>query len=276
MNKLLSLFFVVLLFLSFSCSDKEEGDVEGIIFTVRPIQPTLYKNQGDVVEFSFSINSEEKIQTVSIYRRTKKQLFSERDTVFRETPNATSFNGRYDFKYKLPADGSESETYTFEVVNVLNEKDDQYRVVFPIGVLQSLDVQLKSSISSTNNGGFDLINKKVIATDTSIATLAFYDATDTLNNSNGTLSKLWKGVNGTEFVKSNTFNFSSATAGSVKSAFESSVSSAQIGDIKANDIILIKYKVSATQFAFAAVSINNVTDLSGSEEDVYNFVLKAN
>ncbi len=274
MNKLLSLLFISILLLSTSCSDKEDGDVEGIILIVNPESPTYYKNQGDPVAFSFNVKSEEKIQSVNVYKQSSNQLNSERDTVFSTSPNTTSYNGFYEFRYQIPQDESDYERYTFEVRDVLNQKKDQYRIVYPIGLLKSFEVKLKSSISSSENGGFDLKNRKVILTDTSIATLAFYDATDTLNNSSKALSNKWIGVNGTEFVRNNEFNFAQASAKTVKNAFESSNAVSQIGEIKNNDIILIKYKISQTTVTYAVVSINSITDEVGAENDVYNFVLK--
>ena len=269
MNKLLSLIFISLLIVSSSCSDKEDGDVEGIILLVNPANPTFYKSQGDPVEFTFNIRSEESIQSMRIYRQSQKELKSERDTVLDVIPNNTAYSGYYGFKYKIPEDGS-----AFETVNVLGETSVQTRLLYPIGLLKPLEVQLKSSISSTKNGGFDLINRKVIATDTSIATLAFYDKTDTLNNANKNLSGFWVGVNGTTFVRNNDFNFGVATLENIKTSFEGSNSSSQIGNIKNNDIILVKYKVSSDKTTYVAISINSVTDVEGADSDIYNFTLK--
>ena len=273
MNKLLSLLFISIVLLSTSCSDKEDGDVEGILMTVSPSAGTV-KKINERVKFTCQVNSEAEIQTFLIVRQAQNEL--KIDTVVIEKPGTKKYFKQIEFLVEYPPAGSNYFEYTFIVVDVEGNRKSLFsRVSVESTPLTPLEgILLYSSISTEEQGGYNLKERKVVASDSTLAGVAFLEATDTTGNPSKMLSNKWIGVSGTQFLKSATFKYEDATLESVRQAMEINTTTNQVGTIKANDKILIKYKKSNTEFGYVVILINSVTDIDGADSDVYNFNLK--
>ena len=273
MNKLLSLLFISILLLSTSCSDKEDGDIESILMTVSP-SAGIVKKINERATFTCQVNSEFAIQTFLIVRQAQNEL--KVDTIVLENPGTKKYFKQIEFLVEYPPAGSSYFEYTFIVVDIEGTRRSLFSRVYvastPLTPLEG--ILLYSSISEDEQGGYNLKERKVVAADSTLADVAFVEATDTTGNSTKTLSKKWIGVDGTEFLKSATFKYEDATLESVRQAMSINTTTNQVGNIQANDKILIKFKKSNTEFGYVVILINSVTDEAGADSDVYNFNLK--
>ncbi len=273
MNKLLSLLFISIVLLSTSCSDKEDGDVEDILFVLSP-STGVEKKVNEKMKYTCQVNSEYEIQTFLITRQAQNEL--KVDTLVLEKPGTKKYYKEYEFLVQYPPAGSNYYQYNFIVLDVEGRRSPLFsRVYISSTQLTPLEgILLYSSISTDGQGGYNLKERKVVEADSILDGIAFIDATDTTGNPTKTLSKKWIGLDGTEFLKSSTFKYEDATLESVKQAMDINVTTNQIGNIQANDKILIKYKKSDTEFGYVVILINSVTDNEGADSDVYNFNLK--
>ena len=273
MNKLLSLLFISIVLFSTSCSDKEDGDVEGVLMTLSP-SVGVSKKVNERMKYTCQVNSELAIQTFLITRQAHNEL--KEDTLVIEKPGTNKYYKEYEFLVEYPPAGSNYYEYTFIVIDVEGRRESLFsRVSISSTLLTPLEgILLYSSISTDGQGGYNLKERKVVAADSTLEGIAFIEATDTTGNATKTLSKKWIGVGETEFLKSSTFKYENATLESVKQAMDINVTTNQVGNIQANDKILIKYKKSDTEFGYVVILINSVTDSEGADSDVYNFNLK--
>ena len=105
-------------------------------------------------------------------------------------------------------------------------------------------------------------------------TSSFVDVTDTTSNPSDTLSMSWIGVNGTEFVRINSFAFENATYEAIEDAIVTNNTVKVITALKNNDIILMKYKKNTAVDEYVVVKIISITDAAGKDSDAYTFSLK--
>ena len=266
------LIFVFILLLT-SCNDKEDGDVEGIILTVTPANGIITKNENEKIEFFFTVVSGKSIVKIEVIEEAENEINP--NILFEETPNTTSYSGTIKFYVKAPPENSDFYKYTFTATDSEGTKSIVSRRIYlkESPLISKEAITLYSAISDDKLSGYSLTNQSVISGDTSLATLGFYEGTDTTANSTEILSNKWIGINGTSFVKNNSFKFEDATYTILQSTFEASSNTTTISNLTNGDVLLVKYKDGITD-KYALIKLLIVTDKTGSNEDSYIFNLK--
>lgn len=274
MNTIKYLFFALLTIGVLSCSDKEAGDVDGIILTVSPTAPggVVYVKENTKIELQISISSGETLSKVKVTEIAENALTGE--VIFEEAPNTTSFTGVVTFLSKTPPEGNSYYEYEIEATDSKGLKSKVSRKIFiqniPLSSYES--ITLYSAISTEKLGGYSILDRKVITITNN--NVAFIDATDTTANATFALSNEWIGKANTKFVRSNSYKYETATYESIQSTFEASNASDIIGNLAVNDIILVKYKNENSTDAYGAIKIVNIIDSPGADQDSYIFNLK--
>lgn len=276
MKQLITLFFISTALLFTSCSDKEEGQTEGIILLVTPAGTGGYieKNENDKMEFLINISSGEPLAKVKVTEEAENEI--DATIIFEEEPLTTTYQNTLKFLVKTPPSGSGYYAYTFTAID---NQGTQSTITKYIGIaVEQLEtkeaISLYSSISDTKQGGYNLIDQNVVTSDTSVEHIAFLDATDTLNNPSDTLSRQWEAANNTEFVKANSLKFEDATYATIQSTFEASNSTDIVSDLTNDDIIIVKYINDTSTPTYVLIKILQVNDNIGANQDSYIFNLK--
>lgn len=262
MKKIIISFFILLPILV-SCEKDEESTV---IINIDNYFEYGYCKPGDLLNFeisSFTNNSyidNLRISSSDIENGTKQLL----DTILGKN------NVKLDFTYKVPAFKNDSIRLTLNFTSTDNKNISQSTSkLLIVSGSKLLEEYSGIKLYSGGNHREDVLClndlKKAYDFDTADSALidiySYYDKTI----HNNSLSKEWRTNTDVEFIKSNNFDYPSATTSSIIQTFENSRKSSSIKEIKAGDIIIIG-KEGKAWGVFHIVSIN---DEEGTNNDFY-------
>lgn len=262
MRRLLSIFFISIIFISSCNKGSDESDIV-ILPSLVNSQTTF--NAGDALVFkieSFANNGY--ISSIDICWITTEGLNKILDTII----NAEKAN--FYFKCVVPAfDESLELQFSFRA-NCSTGSSSKMNLTYSVAgdpLLVSKEYTMYAFYKNEKNS-FNIDNELIMDYETSDSTLI--DIFDYSIDSSLVLSREWRSKTGLLFARFNDFDFANARTANVSKAFNASNKMTKISNVSNDDIILI----GKIDKPMGVLKIVNVFDEEVPMDDRYYFVLK--
>lgn len=246
-----------------SCDKSDESEV---VVSLDNAFEYGYCKPGDILDFNvvaFTKNAE--INRLEVYssdlENGEKLLL---DTILNENPV------RYCFVYKVPEFKTDSIklTLSFNVTDNLNVSQSMSKLIIVSGS-KLLEEHSGVKLYSGGRSGENVLNLNDMSRvyDYSTADTSQIDVYDyfDINIYGDNLSREWRTKTDVEFVKSNNFDYPSATSRSITQTFENSKKSSLVSDIKSGDVIIL----GKSGKAWGVFHVVNINDEANVENDFY-------
>ncbi|WP_258103422.1 hypothetical protein [Marinoscillum sp. MHG1-6] len=264
-----NLILIVLGMFGMSCS--QDNQESPIIVNLKPVDIQLEASSGDLLFITVEARTNQGSEILLNIESLDDQygILSLLDTSF----SFRSINFRY--AYRVP--DYEDSTEVTMIFSLANDVNDQIQVAKKILVNkgskfieETTGHNMFSTLSDKPNG-FSLAELSTgYTTDSATFEADIYDGS-VVEDDGDTLSRVWMSQSDIGFVQFNGFDFASATASSISSAYKNGLSVSKAIEIKDNDI----YIVGRGSTALAAIQVITVVDQSGVNNDKYTFSVKS-
>lgn len=255
--------FTLLVSLLLSC--EEEPNQYPFVY-ITPEAMEIDANSGKYTTFNIRVSSDHVLDKFII---SEKRVGSNETTILDSNIQYKSFNYTYD--YLFPIDYTEDElTLYFKAININGDMYTARKILkLGTGSLQEITGIKMYTQQSDKEYAFNLAKLESISGNADSLEIDIIDTpTDELSE---TPSLRWSSYTDVQFVSFNGFDYSKASAGSIKNAFESGQKLTEITAIKEEDIILVK----STDENFFAIKITRIVDNTGVTDDFYEFNIKS-
>jgi hypothetical protein len=266
-NKLLSIFFLSLLFLS--C--KKDQESSPLLF-ITPNDIVLNATMGEVITFTINANAPLGISQLSISYKEPSTYTQ----ILLDSTLSGSQNFNWNYEYKIPFSTS---NYVMNLYFTFTDKGGntfsgakQINVSTGTVALTEYTGNVFYSKRSGNQDSYDLIDRVALYSATASASLrdiqndGTYDATDSLARS-------WVSPSGAAFVRYNGYNYDSASYSTVVSTFNSSIKVDTMRNLQQGDLIFTKVTRNGMD-SYMLIKVTSIFDLPGSANDTYIFSFK--
>ncbi|HEY8403569.1 MAG TPA: hypothetical protein VIK71_03060 [Flavobacteriales bacterium] len=265
-NLALVLFALTTIAFVFSCKEKEE---RGPYMSITPLDLILYRNSGDLLEFSFNCQAgDHELRNLRITHKPENGVTSViLDTVL------YGREAEFFYVYHVPHNTDrvlltftlyDTDGKSFRVLRDLYVNEGSY-------LTETTGHDLYSVHATGQNNAFQISNltfhQLETNPDSSLIDLVEKDLTN-----DGQMSRALTSLSGIRFVRNNSFNYAQASATSAANSYTSSNAQQLITDIAVNDILITRYDTVLNKYA--VIKITGIYDEEGTALDRYTFSIK--
>ncbi|MFN8208432.1 MAG: hypothetical protein U0T82_13635 [Bacteroidales bacterium] len=262
-RQLLSLILLALVFSG--CNDEDESP---ILLFITPSGQYATALPGELMKYQLEIRSSEDVSRLTI---TSQLDNTPTKTLLDSALSGKDVFVKFEFNAPQVAD-SGLMLLLFDATDVKNNRITKpiTLIILNPGVLTESTGHTIYSHAGQKQDAFNLASKEALfSTESDSSLIDLLDVTSDSTNP-GILSRRWKSVNGTRFVRFNDFNYANASYNYLLEVFEAGVKKSAIQDLQADDIILVR----TPDNRHYAIRMVYVIDNEDIAEDRYIFNIK--